>query len=255
MTVIKIVYRFLTSWGIDLRIPIYRIKNSSWFRKSRQEFKKQGGRVDFIYPIWSDFSDNAGSNKGHYFHQDLLVANFISQANPVRHIDIGSRVDGFVAHVASFRNIEVLDIRPIEQSIHQNIKFEQMDMMSDHSSSNITDSLSCLHAIEHFGLGRYGDQINPNGHLIGFNNMIKLVRPNGRFYISFPVNSSITKTYFNAHRVFHYKEILSWQGSNYLSLIRFDLVDDHGDLHSNLNIDEVNMKFEFGCAIYTFIKV
>jgi hypothetical protein len=173
------------------------------------------------------------------------VANFISEAKPIRHIDIGSRVDGFVAHVASFREIEVLDIRPMEQSIHQNIKFNQMDLMSDLSSPNITDSLSCLHAIEHFGLGRYGDPINPNGHLIGFNNMVNLVLPNGRFYISFPVNSSETKTYFNAHRVFHFKEILSWQGSKYLSLICFHLVDDRGDLHTDINIDEVDMKFEY----------
>jgi hypothetical protein len=26
------------------------------------------------------------------------------------------------------------------------------------------DSLSCLHALEHFGLGRYGDPIDPRGH-------------------------------------------------------------------------------------------
>jgi hypothetical protein len=255
MIIIKKFYRFLRSWGIDLRTPIYRLKYGSWFRKSRREFKNQGGKVDSLYPILSDFSASAGTNNGHYFHQDLLVANFINQAKPIRHIDIGSRVDGFVAHVASFREIEVLDIRPMEQSIHQNIKFNQMDLMSNQSSPNITDSLSCLHAIEHFGLGRYGDPINPNGHLIGFNNMVNLVRPKGRFYISFPVNSSETKTYFNAHRVFHFKEILSWQGSKYLSLIRFDLVDDHGDLHTDLNIDEVNMKFEYGCAIYTFNKV
>jgi hypothetical protein len=126
--------------------------------------------------------------------------------------------------------------------------------MSSHSSSNITDSLSCLHAVEHFGLGRYGDPINPNGHLIGFNNMLKLLSPNGRLYISFPVNSSQTKTYFNAHRVFNYKEILSWQGSEELSLLRFDLVDDFGDLHTDLNIDEVNIRLEYGCGIYTFIK-
>jgi hypothetical protein len=255
MTLIKKFYRFLASWGIDLRTPIYKTKYSLYFRRSLREFKNKGGKIDSLYPIWTDFFTSAGTSKGHYFHQDLLVANFIFQQNPIRHIDIGSRIDGFVAHVASFREIEVLDIRPMEQSIHQMIIFNQKDLMSDQLSSNITDSLSCLHAIEHFGLGRFGDPINPNGHLIGFSNMIKLIRPNGRFYISFPVNSSQTKTYFNAHRVFNFKEILSWQGSEYLSLIRFDLVDDHGDLHKDINIDYVDMKFEFGCGIYTFNKI
>jgi len=252
MIIIKKVLRFMTSWGIDLRKTIYRLKYGSWFRNSRREFIKLGGKIDSISMRLYDFFASAGTNYGHNFHQDLLVANFISQAKPTRHIDIGSRVDGFVAHVASFREIEVLDIRPMEQSIHQNIKFNQMDLMSDQSSTNMTDSLSCLNAIEHFGLGRYGDPINPKGHLIGFNNMIKLIRPNGTFYISFPVNSSESKTYFNAHRVFNFKEILSWQGSEHLSLIRFNLVDDHGDLHTDINTDEVDMKVEFGCGIYTF---
>jgi hypothetical protein len=254
MTLFKKVYRFLNSWGVDLRIPFYRFKHGPWFRKSRREFKNQGGKVDFTNPIWTDFFASAGTNKGHYFHQDLLVANLIYQAQPIRHIDIGSRVDGFVAHVASFREIEVLDIRPIAESIHQNIKFNQMDLMYNHSSCNITDSLSCLHAIEHFGLGRYGDPINPSGHLIGFKNMLKLLSPNGRLYISFPVNSSQTKTYFNAHRVFNFKEVLSWHGTEELSLLRFDLVDDFGDLHTDLNIDEVSIRLEYGCGIYTFIK-
>jgi hypothetical protein len=255
MRFVKKIYLFLKSWGIDLLIPLNRLKYSSWFRKSRREFNNKGGKIDYYKIRRNDFSASAGTNKGHYFHQDLLVASLINQQNPIKHIDIGSIVDGFVAHVASFREINVLDIRPMEQSIHQNLKFNQMDLMSDQLSPNITDSLSCLHAIEHFGLGRYGDPINPDGHLIGFNSMIKLIRPSGRFYISFPVNSSQTKTYFNAHRVFNFKEILSWQGSEHLSLIRFDLVDDHGDLHTDINIDEVDMKFEYGCGIYTFNKV
>ena len=41
--------------------------------------------------------------------------------NLKRHVDIGSRLDGFVAHVASFREIEVLDIRPLKVNKHKNI--------------------------------------------------------------------------------------------------------------------------------------
>lgn len=63
--------------------------------------------------LW-DYSDNAGTSKGHYFHQDLLVAKLINEHNPKRHVDIASRVDGFVAHVASYREIEVVDVRPLK---------------------------------------------------------------------------------------------------------------------------------------------
>jgi hypothetical protein len=255
MRLIKKLYHFLTSWGIDLRTPYYRFKGKDWFRRIRKEFIDRGGRIDFIYPIWSDLSANAGTNKGHYFHQDLLVANLINQANPIRHIDIGSRIDGFVAHVAAFREIEVLDIRHLEPSIHSNIKFSMLDLMSDISESDITDSLSCLHAIEHFGLGRYGDPINPNGHLIGLENMVKLLKKNGTLYISFPITSSATKVYFNAHRVLNYQEILSWSGSENLVLKNFDVVDDQGDLFLNQDINNLRHKMIYGCGIYTLVKL
>ncbi len=123
--------------------------------KKQQDFKSVG-----FYPILSDRYDAAGVASGHYFHQDLYVANKIFLANPHRHVDVGSRIDGFVAHVASFREIEILDIRHIE-SKSRNIIFKQADLMSeDFSFPEKTPSLSCLHAIEHFGLGRYGDPMD-----------------------------------------------------------------------------------------------
>ena len=67
-------------------------------------------------PIWAIISEKdnePGTMRGHYFHQDLFVARQIYLANPKRHIDIGSRTDGFVAHVASYRTIELIDIRNI----------------------------------------------------------------------------------------------------------------------------------------------
>ena len=124
--------------------------------------------------ILFDYSDNAGNYKGHYFHQDLLVAKFINAQNPKRHIDIASRVDGFVAHVASFREIEVLDVRPLPKSVHENIKFRQINFMKPQILEE-ADSVSCLHAIEHFGLGRYTDKIDVDGHNKGITNLVDLV--------------------------------------------------------------------------------
>lgn len=74
-------------------------------------------RLKKIYPICSDLRSSAGRASGHCFHQDLLIARRIFQINPLRHIDISSRVDGFVAHVAVFREIEVFDVRPQFQKI------------------------------------------------------------------------------------------------------------------------------------------
>src|ERR1700722_20819094 len=114
-----------------------------YFRQSR-EFKSLGGRITHLYPILSDYEAQAGSASGHYFHQDLLVASFIHDKNPARHIDIGSRIDGFVAHVASFRQIDVMDIRTLDSVGHQNISFIKADLMDEEGTqSDITDSVSC----------------------------------------------------------------------------------------------------------------
>ena len=64
-------------------------------------------------PCLHDRYEEGGATKSEYFWQDLLVARAIHAAKPVKHVDIGSRVDGFVAHVASFREIEVFDVQPI----------------------------------------------------------------------------------------------------------------------------------------------
>lgn len=214
-----------------------------------------GGLVTHRYPIFSDYDDQAGSASGHYFHQDLLVASFIHSNNPTRHIDIGSRIDGFIAHVASFRHIEVMDVRQLNSTGHKNISFIKADLMNKNSAaSNITDSISCLHAIEHFGLGRYGDQVDPNGHIKGFNNIVRMLKPNGTLFISFPISNK-NQVHFNAHRVFNPKDIFTWlDNEECIILERFDYVDDAGKLHQNINIETEKLDVIFGCGIYTFKK-
>lgn len=217
-------------------------------------FKRAGGRVDKLFPIYSDYREQAGSATGHYFHQDLLVAGYISNNRPVRHIDVGSRVDGFVAHVAAFRPIEVIDVRALADSGHQNIRFTRMDLMNpDTVQAGICDSVSCLHAIEHFGLGRYGDPLNPDGHLIGFKNLLKMLTPGGTLYISFPIGHS-DQIHFNAHRVFRPDSILNWEAEAGIELASFSFVDDVGNLHKEVSITDVPATTRYGCGIYTLRK-
>ena len=117
-----------------------------------------------------------------------------------------------------------------------------------------TTSLSCLHTLEHFGLGRYGDPIDPEGHLRGFQNLVNAVEPGGTFYISFPIGGG-ERVEFNAHRVFHPESIFSWPGAELLELEEFSFVDDAGDLHAERNVsDAVSLNLTFGCGIYTFRK-
>jgi len=247
-----------------IKYLIRAIKNRFFFLKylplfisQYLEFKRSGGVIFRVHPVLSDFFQEAGTASGHYFHQDLLVASFIFDNKPVRHIDIGSRIDGFVAHVASFRHIEVMDVRSLRPTGHENISFIIGDLMNglNLGGGEVADSISCLHAIEHFGLGRYGDAIDPVGHIRGFNNIIKLLKIGGVLYISIPIGS-ISAVHFNAHRIFHPRDILTWCADpSILKLERFDFVDDDGGLNRNVNCDLDRLEVHFGCGIYTFRRM
>ena len=222
--------------------------------RNAQQFIDHGGEVTKIFLVFDDIDEDAGVARGHYFHQDLLIASRIFTNNPVHHIDIGSRIDGFVAHVASFRPIEVWDLRPLRSSTHQNIDFKQVDVMNiDSHFFQTVDSISCLHAIEHFGLGRYGDSVNPLGYKIAISNIISMLKIHGYLYISFPIGN-VNEVNFNAHRIFSPLDIFNWSDEmSSLTLKHFDLVNDEGDLIINQDINNVPF-LEYGCGIYTFIK-
>jgi hypothetical protein len=246
------VYRTVREMGFNLR-RVGLARNLPRYWRDLREWRRRGGGVSSLYPVLSDWSDEAGSAASPYFHQDLLVAQKIFRSSPQRHVDVGSRIDGFVAHVAAFRAIDVFDIRPLHSAI-RNVRFVQADLMSPSAElAGCTDSLSCLHALEHFGLGRYGDRVDPEGHLRGFRALIGMLAPNGTLYLSFPIGRPVVE--FNAHRVFGATEVLGWPGSERLRLEAFDFIDDRGTLHEDVGRDSIAAacaNIVHGCGIYTF---
>jgi SAM-dependent methyltransferase len=199
---------------------------------------------------------DSGSASGHYFHQDLLVASRIFQNGPQQHVDIGSRIDGFVSHVASFREIEVFDIRPLNITI-PNIVFKQLDLMNTNFDLiSYCDSVSSLHAIEHFGLGRYGDKLDYNGHLKGLKNIYEMLKKDGKFYFSVPIGPQ--RIEFNAHRIFSVKYIIELIQDKY-RIDSFSYVDDEGDLFRDIplhpNKIENNFSCKYGCGIFELTKI
>ena len=249
MNKFKIIHSFLCQCGLNL----LKFKNIKYIFRYFVDYLKfiQLAKVDRIFPILGEHKLKSSTVIKHYFNQDLLVASYIFKNNPKRHVDVGSRVDGFVAHVASFRKIEVFDIRANNFQF-KNIIFKKKDITKiDKSLLNYCDSLSCLHTIEHFGLGRYGDELDPYGHIKGFKNLIKILKSGGTLYISFPISEKNT-TYFNSERSFNPKEILNW--SSELKLEKFDVIDDNEKIFLNVNLYKFNKKIRYGCGIYTFRK-
>ena len=156
-------YRAMARWGVDPRRTMATFKGMPAYRRDRARFTRQRAEssdgpafaIGPPAPFLTDRYEQAGQASGHYFHQDLLVAREIHRRNPRRHVDVGSSIYGFVSHVATFREIEVLDVRPIESSV-DGIRFVQHDITTlDPTWIGACDSASSLHALEHFGLGRY----------------------------------------------------------------------------------------------------
>lgn len=202
-------------------------------------------------PILSDRHMAGGTARGHYFHQDLWAARHIFASHPQRHVDVGSRIDGFIAHLLVFREVEMLDVRDIESTLDA-LRFHQADLMQEGAvEPESTDSLSCLHALEHFGLGRYGDPINVNGWYIGLKNLASMLCRGGRLYLSVPIGPQAIE--FNAQRIFAPETIVDAGKVLGLSMIEFSYVDDAGDFHENCLIEEAS-GCQFGCGCYVFEK-
>lgn len=235
-------------------------KKSSWYEIDLQELKKQKGSDTTFsfgnpFPILTDKDDQGGVMKGHYFHQDLFIARKIHEANPVKHVDIGSRTDGFIAHVASYRHIELLDIRPIESSV-KNISFRQANLMElPKDLLNYTDSISSLHAIEHFGLGRYGDPIDYWGFRKAIENITMMLKQGGTFYFSVPIGPQ--RIEFNAHRVFSIAYLMNLLKEQY-EISSFSYVDDAGDFYEDIQLTDENIAHNchcnYGCGIFILNK-
>jgi SAM-dependent methyltransferase len=254
VTSIKRLYWILhTQLGIDPRKTLRSLQGLTRYVNDFFRFRAHyRGSIEFV-PCLQDWHEEGGATKNEYFWQDLLVARKIFEAKPEIHVDIGSRVDGFVSHVASFRNIEVLDVRPIAARI-PGVSFRQADLMSPVlDMRHYCDSLSCLHALEHFGLGRYGDPVRHNGHQQGLANMATLLREGGRFYLSVPIG--IERVEFNANRVFDPRTIVKIAVGYDLVLIELMVVHSGGELcavriNESTLADWAEQKYALGIFIF-----
>jgi hypothetical protein len=217
------------------------------YRRSRSAGSMAMGR---LFPHYVDRFRNVGAVDEHYFHQDLWAARRILARRPARHVDIGSRVDGFVGHCLAFMDIEVIDIRPmaIESA---GLKFTQDDavLLSTFADGSLP-SLSSLHAAEHFGLGRYGDRIDPDAHLVFMKSLQRVLAEGGRLYFSVPV-SDRERVEFNAHRVFRPETVLA--AFDRLRLTAFAMIKDDQRLYDPARPSDVAGQ-RYACGLFEFTK-
>ncbi len=213
-----------------------------------------------LYPCFNDMYENAaGGVDGHYFLQDIYMASKINCNAPKVHYDIGSRIEGFIAHLISASIVEkliMLDIRPFPIKLPrlQFIQVNATDLLD--IADNSIESLSSLHAIEHFGLGRYGDDIDPTAWERTLIAIQRVIVPGGYFYFSVPIGPK-NKLCFNAHRIFQPSLIL--KKLDRMELISFACIHDMKiteiDIDGNNIGENIDKKInEYDCGMFIFQK-
>ena len=243
---------YLNLFGLNIKKTLSLINLVKYF-KHYMLFRQLGGKVKNFYPMLDDFEDNAANIKNHLFHADLLTSQKVFKKNPIKHLDIGSRIDGVVAQIASFRKLDVCDIRDVDIKPHENINFINKDLFDINVSSEEEkyDSISSIGCVAHIGLGRYGDKIDPDGHKKGIKKLSDLSKTHSTIYTQAPVGKKGIE--FNAHRIFDPNELIEEFEIYNFKLQEFHLINDEGSLTLNAKLKDAK-ELNFGGGYFVFIK-
>lgn len=199
-----------------------------------------------LYPIL-DEKTKITSVDYHYLYQQLWVFNNVNKLKPKDHYDVGStyQMSGYLAGIT---HAHFIDLRPITADI-DNLELLKGDIEELPFKENTLESVSCLHVIEHIGLGRYGDSLDVNGSEKACKELSRVIKPGGYLYLSTPIGRE--RICFNAHRIFNPKTILTYCKD--LDLVELNIVDDNGVLHKDTKIKEFKNN-EYSLGMFKFKK-
>lgn len=192
----------------------------------------------------------AGTAQGHYFFQDLWAAQRLHDWGTKSHVDVASRMDGFIAHLLPFCTVTYVDIRPLDLE-WTGFSFRRGSITDMPFESGSLATLSSLHVIEHIGLGRYGDEVDPLGHMKAAAELTRVLAVGGRLLIGAPVGRE--RVCFDAHRVFDPATIVrAFAG---LELREFSLIPDDGARAILRDAPfEHARRCDYGCGLFVFEK-
>lgn len=186
----------------------------------------------------------------HYIYHTAWAARILADARPAVHVDISSSLY-FCAIVSAFTKIEFYDFRKPDLVL-DNLQTESADLTALPFESGSISSLSCMHVIEHIGLGRYGDALDPEGDLKAMRELARVTAPGGRLLIVVPVGRE--RIAYNAHRIYGYEQIVNNFAE--FQLAEFSLIPDSaadGGLVRWATPDVVNRQ-NYGCGCFWFIR-
>lgn len=208
-----------------------------------------GSNITFqdIYPILANKSSNTSIDP-HYFFQNIWAFKLIQNAGTREHVDVGSKVE-FAGILSTITDVTFIDIRPVKVNLRNFYSLSGSILSLPYPNKSLK-SISCLHVIEHIGLGRYGDSIDPEGSTKAANELIRVLAPTGNLFLSTPIGKS--RICFNAHRIFSPDELISMFTG--LKLKEFSVITDEGDYVRNTNHSDYG-NAKYACGLFWFQNV
>lgn len=227
------------------------------FTKEFRQFSDLAKKSDERFPLsWEDkypcLDDRTSDTPfdRHYIYHPAWAARILKQTNPDYHVDISSTLN-FCAIVSAFIRVEFYDYRPANLAL-PGLTSGSADLTSLHFADNSIGSLSCMHTIEHIGLGRYGDPLDYDGDLKAISELKRVVRGGGDLLFVVPIGKP--RIMFNAHRIYSYDQVLDYFKG--FELMEFSLIPEYeadGGLLIHAN-KEMADKETYGCGCFWFRK-
>lgn len=143
------------------------------------------------------------------------------------------------------------DFRPAQLGLDK-LESHPINLLDLEFEDDSISSLSCMHVVEHIGLGRYGDPLDPNGDLKAIKELKRVLAVGGQLLFVVPVGRP--KIAFNAHRIYSYLQIMEYFSD--LNLFEFALVPDSPDRGGLVrNATEAMADAQaYGCGCFLFKK-
>ncbi len=186
----------------------------------------------------------------HYIYHPAWAARILAKTKPKLHVDISSTLN-FCSVISAFIPLKFYDYRPADLKL-SNFETGCVDLISLPFKDNSILSLSCMHTVEHIGLGRYGDKIDPDGDLKAIKELKRVLAIGGTLLFVVPIGKP--KVIFNAHRIYCLKQIKAYFSD--LILKEFVLVPDkiNGEYPLINPSENFCNRQSYGCGCFKFVK-
>ncbi len=183
----------------------------------------------------------------HYHYVNGWAMRRIVAQEPTRHVDIGSQTM-FVNLLSAVVPLVFVDYRPLLAHL-AGLESLGASILHLPFANESIDSLSCLHVIEHIGLGRYGDPLDPQGTHKAARELERVLARGGSLFLALPIGKP--RICFNAQRI-HAPETVCDLFSG-LRPVEFSGVDDEGQLVEHATFDRFK-HCDYACGMYWFQK-